>query len=138
MKKTEAKRNNVIIEGVITSARIGTTKFDESTKNRLSIKCEDGVIPYELIDECYKSSGARLTPSWVKDRNGYVNVSSKYDVPVKLKNGRTTTFAEFVDSPTVLGSTIKLSLNLKEGAVYPKAIVVIEDGEENDPFADFN
>lgn len=136
--ETKETKKQVIVEGLITSARFGKSRFDDAEKNRLSVKCEEGVIPYEIFDEFYKSVGNKLTPTWLKERNGYINVSSKFDIPVKTVNGRTITFADLIETTTCIGSKIKLALNVKEGATYPISILILEDGEENDPFAMFD
>ena len=126
----------LVVEGVVTSARVGTSKFDDTIKNRLSIKCEDGVIPYDEIKPYYEGVGSKLTPKWVKDENGYINVSSKFDIPVKDSLGNIITFNEFAESRTPIGSKVRLSITVKEGCVYPNAFVVLEDGTEVDPFKD--
>ena len=126
----------LVVEGVITSARVGSSKFDDTIKNRLSIKCEDGVIPYDEIKPFYENVGSKMTPKWIKEESGYVNVSSKFDIPVKDSFGKQITFEEFTESTTAIGSKVRLALNVKEGCVYPTAFVVIEDGEEIDPFKD--
>ena len=137
-KETKETKKQVIVEGLITSARFGKSRFDDTEKNRLSVKCEEGVIPYEIFDEFYKTVGNKLTPTWLKERNGYINVSSKFDIPVKTVNGRTITFADLIETTTCIGSKIKLALNVKEGATYPISILILEEGEENDPFAMFD
>ena len=124
----------VIVVGVVTSARVGSSKFDETIKNRLSIKCEEGVINYDDIKPFYENVGSKMTPKWIKEESGYVNVSSKFDIPVKDTFGRQITFEEFTESATAIGSKVKLALTVKEGCVYPTAFVVLEEGEEVDPF----
>lgn len=124
----------IVVEGVVTSARVGSSKFDETIKNRLSIKCEEGVINYNDIKPFYENVGSKMTPKWIKEESGYVNVSSKFDIPVKDTFGRQITFEEFTESATAIGSKVKLALTVKEGCIYPNAFVVIEDGEEVDPF----
>ena len=136
--ETKETKKQVIVEGIITSARFGKSRFDETEKNRLSVKCEDGVIPYEIFDEFYKRVGNKLTPTWLKERNGYINVSSEFNIPVKTVNSRTITFADLIETTTCIGSKIKLALNVKEGATYPISILILEDGEEKDPFAMFD
>lgn len=124
----------LVVEGVVTSARVGSSKFDETIKNRLSIKCEEGVINYDDIKPFYENVGSKMTPKWIKEESGYVNVSSKFDIPVKDTFGRQITFEEFTESATAIGSKVKLALTVKEGCVYPTAFVVLEEGEEVDPF----
>lgn len=136
MSKASETKKTLVVEGVVTSARVGTSKFDDTVKNRLSVKCEDGVIPYDEIKPYYEGVGSKLTPKWVKDENGYINVSSKFDIPVKDTFGNVITFNDFSESKTPIGSKVRLSITVKEGCVYPNAFVVLEDGTEVDPFKD--
>lgn len=126
------ENQKITLEGTIVSAKNGRTKYSEDIKNRINLKVDE--LPYELLDEAYSTSGSKLTPKWLKERTGYINLASKYDIPLKAKNGRQMTFDEFLNTPTVLGSTIRINVMVKEGSVYPMAFIVLEDGEASDPF----
>ena len=52
------------------------------------------------------------------------------------KRGNKIDFDTWLEQYNVLGSKIKVSVKQKDGAIYPEAIMVLEDGEERDPFAD--
>lgn len=136
MSKASETKQVLVVEGVVASARVGTSKFDDTIKNRLSLKCEDGIIPYDEIKPFYEGVGSKLTPKWVKDENGYINVSSKFDIPVKDSLGNIISFRDFAESRTPIGSKVRISITVKEGCVYPNAFVVLEDGTEVDPFKD--
>lgn len=124
--------NTLIIEGTVISAYVGKSRFSDVEKCRLAI--ESKTIPYDKIT-AFNESGARLTPSWFKDKNGYMNLASLYNIPVKDSRGHEISFSEFVETETAIGSKIKLSVTQREGAIYPKAFIVLEDGEPRDPFA---
>lgn len=131
--ETNATTNNdLIIVGTVASAYIGKSRFSDVEKKRLAIKSDS--IPYDQIT-AFKDSGARLTPSWFKDKTGYINLASIYNIPVKDTRGREITFEEFCDLETSIGSKIKISIKQSEGALYPKAFVILEDGEPRDAFA---
>lgn len=130
--KSNVTENTLIIEGTVISAYVGKSRFSDVEKCRLAI--ESKTIPYDKIT-AFNESGARLTPSWFKDKDGYMNLASRYNIPVKDSRGREITFAEFVETETAIGSKIKLSVTQRDGAIYPKAFVVLEDGEPRDPFA---
>ena len=134
--KQEEKKGKeiVIVEGTVVSARIGTSRFDDKEKCRLSIKCEPETLDYAKFEKAYEKSGSRLTPNWVKDKDGYINLNSKFDIPCKDITGKIITFEEFTEKSTALGSLIKVSLTIKEGAVYPVAFKVLQEGEELNPF----
>ena len=123
----------LIIEGVVVSARYGATKFDDNNKYRLAIKSD--TINYDEI-HAYDNVGTKLTPSWLKNRDGYINLSSIYSIPVMNALGKQIDFDDWLAEYNVLGSKIKVSIKQKDGAIYPEAIKVLEDGEERDPFAD--
>lgn len=131
MKKELMKK--LIVEGVVVSARYGANKFDDTNKYRIAIKSDD--INYDEI-HAYDNVGTKLTPSWFKNRDGYINFSSIYSIPVMDAGGKRISFDEWLENYNVLGSIVKVSFKQKDGAVYPEAIKVLEDGEERDPFAD--
>ena len=134
-KQVEKKEKEVVIvEGTVVSARIGTSRFDDKEKCRLSIKCEPTTLDYAKFDKAFEKSGSRLTPNWVKNKDGYINLNSKFDIPCKDITGKVITFEEFTEKSTALGSVIKLSLTIKDGAVYPVAFKVLQEGEELNPF----
>ena len=134
MKKQEAKKvmNNIIVEGTIVSARFGSTKFDDNNKYRIAIESDS--IDYDSI-HAYDNVGSKLTPTWFKDKSGYINLSSIFDIPIQDVNGKRIDFEEWISEDyNALGSKVKVSIKQKEGALYPIAIKVIEEGEERDPF----
>lgn len=133
MKKQEVKKmNNIIVEGTIVSARFGSTKFDDNNKYRIAIESDS--IDYDSI-HAYDNVGSKLTPTWFKDKTGYINLSSIYDIPIQDVNGKRIDFEEWIgEDHNALGSKVKVSIKQKEGALYPIAIKVIEEGEERDPF----
>lgn len=131
MRKELLKK--LIVEGVVVSARYGANKFDDTNKYRIAIKSDD--INYDEI-HAYDNVGTKLTPSWFKNRDGYINFSSIYSIPVMDAGGKRISFDEWLENYNVLGSIVKVSFKQKDGAVYPEAIKVLEDGEERDPFAD--
>lgn len=123
----------LLIQGVIVSARYGANKFDDTNKYRIAIKGDS--IPYDEI-HAFDSAGAKLTPSWYKNRDGYINLNSIYNIPIKDTKGKVIDFEEWQENYNVLGALVVVKIKQKEGAIYPLAIKVLEDGEDRDPFAD--
>lgn len=133
-KETIKKEMGVIVvEGIIVEARHGKTRYSEELKNRVALKSDS--IPYDKIT-AFETVGAKLTPSWFKDKTGYLNVSSMYNIPVKDIKDKIIDFDDWITEYNALGSKVKMSLTQKDGALYPKAIKVLENGEERDPFED--
>lgn len=133
MKKQETKKmNNLVIVGVVVSAKYGATKFDDKNKYRLSLYSED--MPYKDIT-AFDTVGEKMTPSWYKEQEGYINLNSIFDIPVMDIKGNRIDFDAWLETGKAVKSKIKVSVRQKEGALYPIAIKVIEEGEEFDPFA---
>lgn len=133
-KKEQNKvMENVIVEGVIVSARYGSTKFDDRNKYRFTIKSDN--IPYDEI-VAYEGVGTKMTPAWFINQDGYINLASIYSIPVLNSEGIKTETDAWFNTDNVIGSKVRVSIRQKEGAVYPVAIKVLEDGEERDPFKD--
>lgn len=135
MKKVQEKKSmsNLVIEGVVVSAKYGATKFDDKNKYRLSLYSVD--IPYNDI-KAFDTVGDKMTPSWYKEQEGYINLNSIFDIPVMDIKGNRIDFDAWLDTGKAVKSKVKVSVRQKEGALYPIAIKVIEEGEEFDPFAD--
>lgn len=127
----------VISNGVVLSARFGTTKHSKADMYRVSVRYTDDAME-ELIEvgkEFFKEAG-KMTPSFLKKREViedtgveciYLNYHSKYKIPVK---------GDSVNEVTDIlpGARVKVATVFKEGAFYPRAILVLENGEEPNPF----
>lgn len=128
----EALENgDLVFAATVKRAFIGATKYDDKVKNRLTLYNPD--FDYTLIT-AYDNAPAKLTPSWFKDAEGYINLNSKFDIPVKDKDGTILTFEEWVLTDTK-NAIVKAKIRQKEGSVYPVALVVLEEGEPVDNFA---
>lgn len=130
-EQKEQKEQKIIIEGTIVSARFGANKFDDTNKYRISIKSDS--IPYDDI-HAYDEVGPKMTPSWYKNRDGYINLASIYEIPIKDARGKSIDFDTWTSEYNFLGSLVRVSIKQKDGAIYPQAMRILEDGEERDPF----
>lgn len=131
--KKETENKVIIIRGVkVVRAYFGSTKFNPTEKNHITLK---GDIPYDEI-VAYKNVGSKLTPTWLKKREGYINLASVYDVPVRTENNRVITFSDWIEECNPVSSEVNVKVIQKEGACYPVAIDVNKDGEEQNPFLD--
>lgn len=131
--KKETENKVLIIRGVkVVRAYFGRTKFNPTEKNHITLK---GDIPYDEI-VAYKNVGSKLTPTWLKKREGYINLASVYDVPVRTENNRVITFSDWIEECNPVSSEVNVKVIQKEGACYPVAIDVNKDGEVQNPFLD--
>ena len=131
-KNTETKKDNIlIIRGVkVVRAYFGGTKYNPTEKNHVTIK---GVIPYDSIT-AFEKSGSKLTPTWYKNRDGYMNLASVFDIPVLSVTNKQIYFDDWISEYNTVGATVTVKVIQKDGAIYPVAIQVLEDGEEINPF----
>ena len=125
------ENGDLVFIATVKRAFIGTTKYDDKPKNRLTLYNPD--FDYTLIT-AYDEAPTKLTPSWFKDAEGYINLNSKFDIPVKDQDGTILTFEEWVLTDTN-NAIVKAKIRQKEGSVYPVALVVMEPGEPVDNFA---
>lgn len=131
--KKETENKAIIIRGVkVVRAYFGSTKFNPNEKNHITLK---GDIPYDEII-AYKNVGSKLTPTWFKNREGYMNLASVYDVPVRTENNRVISFSDWIEECNSISSEVNVKVIQKDGACYPVAIDVVKDGEEQNPFLD--
>lgn len=130
-KTQKQELQKMIIEGSVVSARYGANKFDDTNKYRISLKSDN--IDYDNI-HAFDNAGSKLTPAWYKNRDGYINLASIYEIPIKDYKGKVISFEEWLENYNALGSIVKVAIKQKDGAIYPQAIVIIEDGEDRDPF----
>lgn len=131
--KNETGNNVLIIRGVkVVRAYFGSTKFNPTDKNHITLY---GKIPYDDIF-AYKNVGPTLTPTWYKNREGYMNLASVYDVPVRTEKNREITFSDWISECNPISSEVNVKVIQKDGACYPAAIDVVKDGEEQNPFLD--
>lgn len=131
--KNETENKVLIIRGVkVVRAFFGSTKFNPTEKNHITL---NGDIPYDDI-VAYKNVGSKLTPSWLKNQKGYMNLASVYDIPVRTENNREITFSDWISECNPISSKVNVKVIQKEGACYPVAIDVIKDGEVQNPFLD--
>ena len=125
------ENGDLVFIATVKRAFVGATKYDDKTKNRLTLYNPD--FDYTLIT-AYDEAPAKLTPSWFKDAEGYINLNSKFDIPVKDQDGTILTFEEWVLTDTN-NAIVKAKIRQKDGSVYPVALVVMEPGEPADYFA---
>lgn len=131
-KNAESKKENIlIIRGAnVVRAYFGGTKYNPTEKNHVTIK---GDIPYDSIT-AFEKSGAKLTPRWFKDRDGYMNLASVFNIPVLTNTNHQIEFSEWISEYNTVGASVNVKVIQKDGVIYPMAIQVLEDGEEINPF----
>lgn len=136
----------MIIKGKLITCKREVKEFDKKrrTDEKLFITLAEVELTEaqrEELAEVFKDSGAKFTPDWVKNFEGYVNVSTQFELPYRDLNGSEFNSIEdgIADGLKWHGAEVKLSLNTKkEGAVYPNAIVFLSEGTAPNVFAEFD
>lgn len=120
------------------NVKLAYGKFNE-TKNCTEYKIlVDGIKPddYKAIEDVFKEVGKKYIPNWFKEQSGEMFLKSRYDFGVLTSDETKIKFSQWVETGTTQNSKIRLKVVLKDGIIYPKAIKVIEDGEQLDLFSD--
>jgi len=131
-----AEQKTAIVTGTLVKATHGASRYDDKAKYRLSIKLSDpDLTEFEPV---YAETPKKLQPKWFKEETGYISLNSLYDIPTMDPSGKEVMLSDIMASDfTLIGAEVGVSVVLKDGAVYPKSIRIIAEGEPSDPFADF-
>ena len=134
----------MVVKGKLIKARRQAKTFKgKEQEEKLYVTLSDVTLTKEQqeeLKEAYKEAGKTCTPSWIDNFEGYVNVSTKFEIPTKGYDGKKyDSLEDYIadEMPNFYNAIVRLSLNVKDGAVYPKAIIFDTEGEEFDPFVDF-
>lgn len=120
------------------NVKLAYGKFNE-TKNCTEYKIlVDGLTKddYSIFDEVFKEVGKKYIPNWFKEQSGEMFLKSRYNFKVLTTDEKEIDFASWVATGTTQNSKVRLKVVLKDGIIYPKAIKVIENGEQLDLFSD--
>lgn len=135
----------MVIKGTLITCKRQVKEFKgREVKEKLYITLADVDLSKEqkaeLLD-AFKDAGKNFTPGWLKKFEGYVNLSTEYEMPCKDLEGNVHESIEAFIKDTnfpYLGAECKVSLNVKEGAVYPNSLVFKSEGKPFNPFAEFD
>ena len=135
----------MIIKGKLIACKREVKEFDKKRKSeeKLFITLADAVISDDQMKElqnAFKDSGAKFTPEWVKNFEGYVNLSTKFELPCRdiEKNEYNSIESAIAGGLKWMGADVKCSINIKEGALYPNAILFLSEGSAFNAFAEFD
>lgn len=143
-EKSAPESKSLYLRGIITEAMYGRREFkrgsDSKDKYRISLKIEPEDME-KLLEEAepfYEDTDEKWLPKWYTDENAreYLNLSSNFDIKIgKKENGALVdcgTMMKFIeDNGNINGSKVVLMVTLKEGAIYPQAILIKELHQTN-------
>ncbi len=135
----------MIIKGKLINCKREEKEFKgKKTKEKLFINLAEVKLSKEKMEElqeAYKEAGKKFTPDWLKDFKGYVNLSTLYELPCKdLDEREFNSVEDFIKEEKFpyMGAEVKVSVNVKDGAVYPNSLIFLSEGKPYNPFAEFD
>lgn len=139
----------MIIKGKLIQCKRESKRF--TTKKGKKVETDErlnlSLAEVELSEEnkakllaTFAESGDKFTPNWLKNFNGYVNLSTKFEIPARDDAGKEFLSVEdlIADGYPWMGAAVKVSISVKEGAIYPCAIIFLEEGRAFNPFGEFD
>lgn len=135
------EENKLVVSGILSAYRFGGSKYS-GDKEIYQISIKTTALTPELVAQIKKAyfsdTKDKYLPSFIKDfeedkaKDGvYINLKSQYEIPafVEGEGNKRYGFDDVIELGEGLpphGSTVKLSCRLKEGAIYPLAILIQE------------
>lgn len=139
----ESKR--IIVTGRVCEFRRTVKKFNngKESENKLFVSLKGVELndkKLEVIKEAFAEASKKFIPQWVKDFKGYINVSTQFELPCRYNGKEYKSTEDFIADENFIinNALVRLSLNVKDSAIYPNALDIITEGEEIDKFADFD
>ena len=143
----------MVVKGKLITCKREVKNFGKrETEEKLWITLADAELTKEQqaeLEAAFKDAGKSFTPAWVKKFEGYINVSTQYDLPYILGKALKEAYPDVEEKGDsilkliqggfpYLGADVKLSLNVKEGAVYPLSIKILSEGKPFNPYSEFD
>lgn len=135
----------VMLGGIVSLAMYGKRSFvngksDKEDMYRLSLKINIASLTKlrETAEPYYQDTDEKWLPNWLtkeldefEGEDIFINLASKYDFPVgEYVNGKLNSLGSFgdflADNGNINGSKVVVSITIKSGALYPKALVIKE------------
>lgn len=141
-KNNETQKTVFNVRGVLTRMRYEIPYRSKSNDKRwnISVKVNGGISEdtrKKILVATGLTDDSAFTPKFLKEEGcEYINAHTRFEIPVALyANGRKIPLAM---ADVFEGANVELSLVCKEGAIYPRAMMVYKNGTPFDPFADFS
>lgn len=154
---TQSNPETIMLNAVIKSAFTHTEKDEAGQATGKSTNVillypdvESNPNIWELLTKLYEHTADKWIPKWFKDKSG-ITLKSAYNIPVQIADENASdfdeikaksdkcilSFSDFVKRGYIEGARCFIQCNVKESAIYPKAVRIMCDGKEYDPFKDF-
>ena len=133
------------IKGKLISCKREAKEFDKKrrTEEKLFITLAESDLSEDHLmelKEAFKDAGNKFTPDWIKDYKGYVNLSTKFDLPFRDIEGNeyASIEEEMKNNLKWMGADVRISIKLKDAAIYPSALIFDSEGKAVNAFAEFD
>ena len=102
------------------------------------LECDASQPVDEYFDSFYEGKFKKWIPDWYKENKDFFTVKSAYNIPVMIdEEKKQMSFAEFVERGNIRDAHVVLKCNVKDNAIYPNAMLVLEEGKPYDAFENF-
>ncbi|MBQ1572433.1 MAG: hypothetical protein IIZ78_14995 [Clostridiales bacterium] len=135
----------MVIKGKLITCKREVKEFKgKVSKEKLYVTLAEVKLSDEKMKEiqaAFQDAGKNFTPAWVKKFEGYVNLATEFELPCKdLEGNEHESVEEYIKESKFpyMGAEVKVSLNVKDGAVYPNSIIFLTEGKPYNPFAEFD
>ena len=135
----------MIIKGKLIVCKRTEKEFKGKTqKEKLYVTLAEVKLSDEKLNElkeAFKDAGNKFTPSWIKKFEGYVNLATEFERPcIDLDGDKHDSVEDFIKNEKFpwISAECKVSVNIKDGALYPNSIKFISEGKQFDAFAEFD
>lgn len=135
----------MVIKGKLITCKRQVKEFNGKTqKEMLYITLAEVDLSKDKLQELtetFTEAGKKFTPDWVKNFKGYVNLKTEFDLPCRDLEGKEhDSIEDWITDEKFpwMGAEVKISIKLKEGAVYPNSLIFISEGQPYDPFSEFD
>ena len=135
----------MVIKGKLITCKRETKEFKGNTvKEQLYVTLAEVELSdkkMKELNDAFKDAGKKFTPTWLKEFKGYVNLKTEFSLPCKDLEGKEHDSVEdFIkeDKFPYMGAEAKISINIKDGAIYPNSIIFLSEGKPYNPFAEFD
>ena len=135
----------MVIKGKLITCKRESREFKgKVSKEKLYVTLAEVKLSKEKmaeIQDAFKDAGKNFTPAWVKKFEGYVNLATEFELPCKdLECNEHESVEDYIKESKFpyMGAKVKVSLNVKDGAVYPNSILFLTEGKPYNPFAEFD
>ena len=138
-------RDKVVLGGIVKSAftKTKTTESGETiTTNIITLYDSDLTLDgssnvWGFFETFYSGKPAKWVPEWFKNKSG-VTLKSGYDGPVVIVDtGEKMMFESFVNRGLIRDAKVEILCNVKDSAIYPRAMKVVVEGSEYNPFEEW-